>query len=426
MSAVAASWECLLPPVRSGVPEHKSMGGFSAVGLGLLLTVLQILVACLLSGRSNLHEAYLSLCQWDTVWYHSIVQEGYSAVPNAFGEANVGFFPGYPYLTRQVRALTGLPAGDSLLLTAQLSCWAFWSYLLLLLSSWGVRRRIALAVVLSVLAYPAAFFLVVGYSESLFLACMLGFLYWSEREGRIAAGLAAVHGFGMTATRLVGLPLAIYPLARTLLGATPGSGPFLRDRLQRCTVPLLIGLATAGGALSFFLFCQVRFGRWNLYMLTQHIGWGITPHYLAIFSRRVLRLRSAYPQTGGFDSDFISRLSVPLYLGAFVLLLGIEYWLRRRQGPSGIRRRACLYLCAWLPFYISVSSMASRGMGSMIRHSLCVQVLLALALGHLLTQAQRDAATVRLGRLLPVLCVPVFLACELLLLYRFTHGGWVA
>jgi len=426
MSAAAVSGERLVPPARSRLQQQKWRGGLCAVGLGLLLTVVQVLVSCLLSGRSNFHEAYLSLCQWDTVWYNSIVLAGYNAVPNALGEANVGFFPGYPYLTRQVRALTDLPSGDALLLTAQLSCWAFWSYLLLLLSSWGVPRRIALAVILSVLAYPAAFFLVGGYSESLFLACTLGFLYWSEREGRLAAGLAAAHGFGMTATRLVGLPLAVYPLARTLLGATSGSGPSLRDRLQRCTVPLLIGLATAGGALTFFLFCQVRFGRWDLYLLTQHIGWGITPHYLAIFSRRVLRLRSAYSQTGGIDSDFISQLSVPVYLGAFVLLLGIEFWLRRRQGPSGFRRRAGLYLCAWLAFYISVSSMASRGMGSMIRHSLCVQVLLALALGHLLTQAQRDAATARLGRLLPALCVPVFLACELLLLYRFTHGGWVA
>jgi len=86
----------------------------------------------------------------------------------------------------------------------------------------------------------------------------------------------------------------------------------------------------------------------------------------------------------------------------------------------------CLYLCAWLPFYISATSMASRDMGSMIRHSLCVQVLLALALGHLLTQARPELAPARLGRLLPAFCIPVYLSCELLLLYRFTHGGWVA
>lgn len=406
--------------------EHKPIGGLQAVGLGLLLTVLQVFGACLSSGRSNPHAAYLSLFQWDSVWYYSIVESGYNAVSNSHGEANVGFFPGYPFLTGQIRALTGLPSVEALLLTAQLSCWAFWSYLLLLLSSWGTPRRIALAVVLCVLAYPAAFFLVAGYSESLFLACTLGFLYWSERAGRLAAAIAAVHGFGMTATRLVGLPLAIYPLARTLLGAASTSGSSLGDLLQRCTMPLLIGLATVSGSLSFFVFCQVRFGCWNLYVLTQHIGWGVTPDYLALFSPKALRLHSAYSRTEGINSDFISQLSVVVYLVAFALLAGIECWLRSHQGPSGFRRRICLYLCAWLPFYISATSMASRDMGSMIRHSLCVQVLLALALGHLLTKARPELAPARLGRLLPAFCIPVFLSCELFLLYRFTHGAWVA
>lgn len=424
MPVVAASQEYLARPAP--MQGRKSLGGLHAVGLGLLLTVLQVLVSCLFSGHSNLPEAYLSLCQWDTVWYSTIVEGGYNAVPNRHGEANVGFFPGYPYLTRQVRTLTGLPTSEALLLTAQLSCWVFWSYLLLLLSSWGVPRRIALATALGVLAYPAAFFLVAGYSESLFLACTLGFFYWSERGGRLAAVLAAVHGFGMTATRLVGLPLAIYPLARVLLGAAPGSGPSLRDRLRRCTVPLLIGLATAGGGLSFFLFCQIRFGCWNQYMLTQHIGWGVTPQYLALFSRQALRLHTAYSKTDGIQSDFISQLSVLVFLGAFGLLAVVECWLRRRHGPSGGRRRACLYLCAWLPFYVSATSMASRAMGSMIRHNLCVQVLLALALGHLLSLAQPDAVPGRLSRLLAAIPLPVFLLCELFLLYRFTHGGWVA
>jgi len=406
--------------------RRKALGGLQAVGLGLLLTVLQVLVSCLLSFRDNPHGAYLSLCQWDTYWYYTIVEDGYNAVPNARGEANVAFFPGYPCMTRQVQALTGLPTPDALLLTAQLSCWAFWSYLLLLLSRWGASRRIAVAAVLSMLAYPASFFLVAGYSESLFLACALGFLYWSEGEGPLAAGLAAVHGFGMTATRLVGLLLAIYPLARALLAAAPDDGSSLRGRLSRCLVPLLIGVATAGGGLSFFLFCQVRFGCWDLYVRTQHLGWGVTPDYLALFSHRALQLHSAYSSTGGLDSDFLSRLSVWVFLAAFGFLAGIEYWLRRSQGPSGCRRRVCLYFCAWLLFYIALTGMASRAMGSMIRHNLCVQVLLVLALGHLLARAEPSSAPGRIGRLLPILCVPLFLVCELLLLHRFTHGGWVA
>src|SRR5579871_5290306 len=133
------------------MPGRKSIGSLQAVGLGLLLTLLQVSGACLFSGRGNLHEAYLSLCQWDSFWYGTIVDGGYNAIPNNHGEANVGFFPGYPLLTRQMQALTGLPTGEALLLTAQLSCWVFWSYLLLLLSRWGVSRRMILVVVLSVL-----------------------------------------------------------------------------------------------------------------------------------------------------------------------------------------------------------------------------------------------------------------------------------
>jgi len=39
---------------------------------------------------------------------------------------------------------------------------------------------------LLIAAHPAAFFLVAGYSESLFLMALLGFIYWSTAEGRSA------------------------------------------------------------------------------------------------------------------------------------------------------------------------------------------------------------------------------------------------
>ena len=37
------------------------------------------------------------------------------------------------------------------------------------------------------------------------------------------------------------------------------------------------------GAVSFFLYCLIRWGRWDLYMLTQQAGWAIVPDYLAVF-----------------------------------------------------------------------------------------------------------------------------------------------
>ena len=64
----------------------------------------------------------------------------------------------------------------------------------------------------AIVVHPGPFYLVVGYSESLFLLGLLGYFYWCEKAGRWSWSLAARHGFGMTATRLVGLPAAVFPV----------------------------------------------------------------------------------------------------------------------------------------------------------------------------------------------------------------------
>jgi hypothetical protein len=64
-------------------------------------------------------------------------------------------------------------------------------------------------------AHPTAFYLVTGYSESLFLMALLGFIYWSGAEGRKAKLIAAAHGIpSCPATRIVGVPCAGYPVIR--------------------------------------------------------------------------------------------------------------------------------------------------------------------------------------------------------------------
>jgi hypothetical protein len=37
------------------------------------------------------------------------------------------------------------------------------------------------------------------------------------------------------------------------------------------------------GAVGFFFYCVARWGRWDIYMLTQEAGWAIVPDYLALF-----------------------------------------------------------------------------------------------------------------------------------------------
>src|SRR4029077_16357439 len=94
---------------------------------------------------------------------------------------------------------------------------------------------------------------------------------------------AALHGMLMTATRIVGVPCAAFPVVHSIF--TKGLGrirqPLAWFKLHAPAIGLTI--VSMSGALLFFIYCQWRWGRWDMYMLTQSAGWGISPDYLAVF-----------------------------------------------------------------------------------------------------------------------------------------------
>lgn len=183
-----------------------------------------------------------SWLRWDATWYLSIAQSGYRP-----GDGSVAFFPLYPLLTRGLGWLLGgryLWAG---LVLSNLAAAAF--FIVLFLLAEGERGpgsgRPALEAVVS---FPTAFFLVMPYSESLFLALSAAaFLCWRRDKwlgvgllGALAA-LTRPHGLllfpAFSLAWLLGkrrpaalLPLGLIPLA-TLLYAGYASlavqhGPF--------------------------------------------------------------------------------------------------------------------------------------------------------------------------------------------------------
>jgi hypothetical protein len=389
----------------------------AAVGWGLVVALAQTLAACLAGALPPTPaRPYESLVQWDGVWYGRIAAEGYHspAVPTPQSYGNVGFFPAYPLATAAVAWMTGLPPTAALPLTAQLACWGVWTYLLLLCRRWGVPPRLARWGVLLLALHPAAFFLASAYSESLFLLAALGFVYWSDRRGPRAAVLAALHGVVLTATRLVGLPLVIYPLVRTWFSAYGA---------RRSAAPLLVGLVAALGGLGYFAFCQLQFGRWDLYFRTQEAGWHVQPHPLALLSPRVWEV--GLPDLGrGLDPDFVNRLAVPLTLLLFVGLLALEVVLARRR-ETGWRERAGLYVAALALFWLPADAYWSQHWLSMLRYTFPVWVLLLLALGRLLGRVG-VAEPPRAARIALAVWLTASAALQLALLYRFTHGHWVA
>ncbi len=409
--------------MQAGKSRLGSVIARSALALfaGLCLTLIQLMIVLSFApDDEGVPGRYASLVQHDSFWFENIMARGYgSPVPPApyksFEVSNVAFFPGYPLLAGWIQQRWDLEPRNALLLAAQLSAWLVWSYAAAFMMRWRVPWPVGAAILIVIAAHPAAFFMVAAYSESLFLAALLGFLFWSSRPGKAAALLAAAHGFCMTATRIVGIPCAA--------AAGGGEGGILR-RLERRFWILFVSVL---GAVLFFAFCQARFGSWDFYMQTQKAGWGVTPDYL-----EPLRWSHYSLLTPDWEAPReVSRFSmaVTLWLAAGMALAELAaLWQARRRGiGSGFRERLPFYFCAAAIFYVSAAGVASVGFESMIRYQFCTYALGALAAAHLLAKVPPQSVMVR-GAFWVAAALLTAAGWWLQGYYAavFTRGGWFA
>src|SRR6266700_5862342 len=189
---------------------------------GLIVTLLQLAMAVgLLAPEAPISDRYSALIQHDSYWFMNIIDRGYQTIVPPIDHkvmevSNVAFFPAYPAIAALFRYGLNIDTGAALLITAQLAAWGFWSYFFLFCKRWNVSPALQICAALLILAHPAAFFLVAGYSESLFLMALLGFIYWSTAKGRSTKIWAAAHGIVMSATRIVGIVCAAFRVVRAL------------------------------------------------------------------------------------------------------------------------------------------------------------------------------------------------------------------
>src|SRR5213595_1610063 len=256
---------------------------------GLTVTLLQLAMTLgLLAPEEPISHRYSTLVQHDSGWFINIIDRGYQTVVPPIDHkvmevSNVAFFPAYPAFARLFRDALQIDTTTALLITAQLAAWGFWSYFFLFCKRWNVSPALQICGALLIAAHPAAFFLIAGYSESLFLMALLGFIYWSGAEGRAAKALAVLHGIVMSATRIVGLFCAAFPVVRSVFAKGWRGWPRPRAWFHDHASAIGLTFAATLGALTFFVCCQLRWGHWDIYMLTQAAGWGIVPDYLAVF-----------------------------------------------------------------------------------------------------------------------------------------------
>ena len=395
---------------------------------GCIVTILQIVMAvALLAPEKPIPERYSALVQHDSYWFMDIMDRGYQTIVPPIDHkvmevSNVAFFPAYPAIAALFRNAFNVNAGTALLITAQLAAWGFWTYFFLFCRRWKVPSSLQICGTLLILANPAAFFLVAAYSESLFLMALLGFIYWSTGEGRAARVLAALHGILMSATRIVGIVCAAFPLVRSVFQT--GWRGLLKPRkwLRESRAAVGLTFVAAFGGIAFFVLCQLRWGRWDLYMLTQAAGWGVVPDYLAVFKPESYRW--LVPALN--DPTEMSQLSMTL--GA-VLLVAIAVCelvptIRRRAGLSV---RAGIYFCAATIYYLSVCGVACVDMESMLRYEFSAYALVVLALLNFLRQFRTPPVWVRAFGMAAVALVSAAGLCmQGWYVWNFTRGNWVA
>jgi len=395
---------------------------------GLAVTVLQVVMAVeLLAPEEPLSQRYSALVQHDSYWFMNIVDRGYQTIVPPIDHkvmevSNVAFFPAYPAVAALLRNAFNISTGTALLITAQLAAWGFWSYFFLFCRRWKVPRALQMGGTLLILANPAAFFLVAAYSESLFLMALLGFMYWSTAEGHGARGLAAMHGIVMSAARIVGIVCAAFPVVCSVFKT--GWRGLLKPRTwvreNRAAVALTV--VAACGAVAFFAFCQLRWGHWDFYMLTQAAGWGIVPDYLAVF--RPESYRWVVPALN--DPIEVSQLSMTLGAVLFIAIALCELApaIRRR---AGLPVRVGIYFCAATIYYLSVSGVACVDMESMLRYEFSAYALIVLALLNFLRQFRTPPILVRaLGMAAVALVSAAGLCVQGWYIWNFTRGNWVA
>jgi hypothetical protein len=395
---------------------------------GLFMTAVQVVVAvCLLAPEGPLSYRYSTLVQHDGFWFMNIVDRGYKTpVPpidhKVMEVSNVGFFPAYPALAAALRYALDLETDNALLIAAQVAAWGFWSYFFLFCERWGLSPSLRFFGALSIVAHPAAFFLIAGYSESLFLMGLFGFMYWSGGQGRAAKIWAALHGMIMSGTRIVGIPCAAFPVIQSVFEK---GGNLVRDpvRWLRLHLPA-IGLMMAAtlGAGFFFLYCQLRWGHWDMYMLTQSAGWGITPDYGAVFRP------SSYHWMLPALNDPTEASQMAMTTGLLLLLgMGLCEFIPALRRRTDWRHRVGFYFCAAVIYYVSVSGVARVEMESMLRYEFCVHTVIVLAFLNFLRHFRSPPPLVRVfGLAVVALGSAAGLCVQGWYVWNFTRGNWVA
>jgi len=146
---------------------------------------------------------YRYLLRWDSIWYVTILNEGYNYNGNVLDPQSVQFYPLYPLTAKALTIFPGIDGWLALLVVANVA-----AALSVLLLFKYVRQDYGDEVAFSTIAFlsffPSSLFLSAGYTESLTLLLILtSFLLLKQEKYVLAAACAGLA----SATRSTGVVL---------------------------------------------------------------------------------------------------------------------------------------------------------------------------------------------------------------------------
>ena len=233
------------------------------------LTGAHVAFALVFSPETTIREKYVDgAMRWDSNFYSSIMTYGYSFPypPTPSQPPSTAFFPFYPLASWAVWKATGVGDRVALLLVSQAACVAAWYLLLRFLRHLRVPVGLRIAACALLWSYPASYFLVLGYTESLFMLSFIGMVFaFRALAGWKRVAFTGLPAFVMASTRVIGVPLLAYPVAAAVLLPPPAGTTRFRSILQ--------GLASSAigslGFLAYIAYTQARFGRADAFLASQ-------------------------------------------------------------------------------------------------------------------------------------------------------------
>jgi hypothetical protein len=322
---------------------------------------------------------------WDAQHYVHIAESGYH-----LGPGFPAFFPLYPML---IHVLDPVLPGNGLVSALVIANAAAFGALALLyrLADYEFGARVAQRAAWYLAAFPMAFFLFIGYNESLFLLLALGALY-AGRRGHW--WLAGTLGALSSATRLFGV-LLIAPLAVEYLRQ-------LGWRPRRIRANLL-GLALVPvGVVAYSVYCLLELGSPVAFSIAQQ-QWG--RRYTVPGEAWLISIQ----QIAGHGP--LDKATLGALLDAGTILIAVVLLILCVKGPFKFRPdQSYLVVQAGITLVMLMSTeLGGRSMQSAARYAM-EAVAIFLVLARMGAHQLVDRAVLMIGVALQAVFLVIFMA----------------